>query len=130
MGDGEGMAFGEDTFSKREKSEEAKFKLDAEKRFKVEARRNKLLGLWAAGRMGMTSSEAEDYAREVVRVDLTEPGVEDVVAKVSADAKSRNVEIGADEIREQLESLYAVALEQIDGDYPDPLGPDHGRVGD
>ena len=124
------MAFGEDTFSKREKSEEAKFKLDAEKRFKVEARRNKLLGLWAAGRMGMTSSEAEDYAREVIRADLTEPGVEDVVAKVSADAKSRNVAIGADEIREQLESLYTVALEQIDGDYPNPLGPDHGRVGD
>ncbi len=80
MGDGEGMAFGEDTFSKREKSEEARFKLDAEKRFKAEARRNKLLGLWAAERMGMTQSESEAYALEVVRADLAEPGVDDVVA--------------------------------------------------
>ena len=67
---------------------------------------------------------------EVVRVDLTEPGVDDVIGKVSADAKSRNVTIGEEEIKEQLERLYVIALEQIDGDYPDPLGPDHGRVGD
>ena len=120
----------EDAFEERKDSEEAKYKLDAEKRFKAEARRNKLLGLWAAERMGMTEAEGEAYAREVVRVDFTEPGVEDVVRKVSADAKSRNVAIGEDEIRERLESLYSVALEQIDGDYPDPLGPDHGRVGD
>ncbi len=124
------MASREDAFDEREKSEEAKFKLDAEKRFKAEARRNKLLGLWAAERMGMTQAESEAYAREVVRVDLTEPGVDDIIAKVSADAKSRNVAIGEDEIRERLESLYVIALEQIDGEYPDPLGPDHGRVGD
>ena len=130
MGDGEAMASREDAFGKREKSEEAKFKLDAEKRFKVEARRNKLLGLWVAERFGMTEPEGAAYAREVVHVDLTEPGVDNIVRKVSADAKSRSVVIGEDEIREQLESLYAVALDQIDGDYPGPLGPDHGRVGD
>ncbi len=130
MGDGEGMASREDAFGKREKGQEAKFKLDAEKRFKVEARRNKLLGHWAAERMGMTEAEGEDYAREVVRVDLTEPGIEDIVRMVSADAKSRSVVIGEDEIREQLERLYVDALEQIDGNYPGPLGPDHGRVGD
>ena len=120
----------EDSFEERKTSAEAKFKLDAEKQFKAEARRNKLLGLWAAERMGMSQSEAEAYAGDVVRVDLTEPGIEDVVAKVSADAESRNVNIGKDEIREQLESLYIVALEQIDGGYPDPLGPDHVKVGD
>ena len=124
------MASGEDAFDGREKSEEAKFKLDAEKRFKAEARRNKLLGLWAAERLGMSQSEAEAYAGEVVRVDLTKPGVDDVIGKVLADAKSRNVTIGEEEIKEQLERLYVIALEQIDGDYPDPLGPDHGRVGD
>ena len=120
----------EDAFDEREKSEEARFKLDAEKRFKAEARRNKLLGLWAAERMGMTQGGGEAYAREVVRVDLTEPGVDDIIAKVTADAKSRDVVIGAEEVREQLEHLYAIALEQIDDDYPDPLGPNHGRVGD
>jgi hypothetical protein len=120
----------EDSFEDRKKSAEAKFKLDAEMKFKAEARRNKLLGLWAAERMGMSQTEADAYAVEVVRVDLTEPGIEDVVAKVSADAESRGVNIGNDEIREQLERLYNVALEQIDGNYPDPLGPDHGKVGD
>jgi hypothetical protein len=120
----------EDSFEERKNSEEAKYKLDAEKRFKAEARRNKLLGLWAAERMGMSQSEAEAYAGEVVRVDLTEPGIEDVVRKVAADAESRNVNLAADEIREQLERLYTVALEQIDADYPGPLGPDHGKVGD
>ena len=97
-----------------EKSEEAKFKLDAEKRFKVEARRNKLFGLWAAERMGMPRSECDDYAREIVRFDLTEAGVDDIVHKVLADAKSRNVVIGEDEIREQLERQYAIALELVD----------------
>ena len=130
MGNGESMAIGEDAFGKRENSEEAKFKLDAEKRFKVEARRNKLLGLWAAERLGMTEPEGEAYAREVIRADFTEPGIEDIVRKVTTDAKSRSVNIGAEEIREQLERLYGVALEQIDGEYPQPLGPDHGRVGD
>ena len=120
----------EDSFEERKNSEEAKYKLDAEKRFKAEARRNKLLGLWAAERMGMSQTEADAYAGEVVRVDLTEPGIEDVVAKVSADTESRGVNIGADKIREQLEHLYKIALEQIDADYPDPLGPDHGKVGD
>ncbi len=120
----------EDSFEERERSEEAKFKLDAEKRFKAEARRNKLLGLWAADRMGMSQGESEAYAREVVRVDLTEPGVDDIVRKVTADAKSRDIVIGAEEIREQLERLYTIALEQVDADYPDPLGPNHGRVGD
>ena len=124
------MASREDAFDEREKSEEAKFKLDAEKRFKAEARRNKLLGLWAAERMGMSQSEAETYAGEVVRVDLTKPGVDDVIGKVLADAESRNVTIGEEEIKEQLERLYVIAFEQIDGDYPDPLGADHGRVGD
>lgn len=120
----------EDSIEKRKNSEEAKYKLDAEMLFKAKARRNKLLGLWAAGRMGMTQEESDSYAREVVRADIAEPGVGDVVAKVAADAKSRNLEIGEDEIKEQLERLYGVALEQIGGDYPDPLGPNHGRVGD
>ena len=120
----------EDSFEDRKNSEEAKYKLDAELRFKAEARRNKLLGLWAAERMGMSKAEAEAYAGEVIRADLAEPGIEDVVRKVATDAESRNVNLAADEIREQLERLYKVALEQIGGNYPDPLGPDHAKVGD
>ena len=75
----------EDSIEKRKNSEEAKYKLDAEMLFKAKARRNKLLGLWAAERMGMSQSEAEAYAGEVVRADLAEPGIEDVVRKVQHD---------------------------------------------
>ncbi len=73
------------TFDDREHAFEAKFAHDAEMQFKADARRNKLLGLWAAELMGKTSADAEAYAREVVKSDFEEAGHEDVYRKVSGD---------------------------------------------
>jgi len=115
----------EDTFRKREKGYEAKFKLDEEMRFKAASRRNKLLALWIAKRLGMTSDETETYIREVVYADLDEPGINDVVRKVVKDCAERKVPIAEPELRAEIERLDAVALKQIGGEYPDPLGPDH-----
>ncbi len=119
----------EDTFRKREKGYEAKYKLEEEMRFKAESRRNKLLALWVAERMGMTSAETETYVTEVILSDLAEPGVDDVIRKVVKDCADRNVPITEPELRAEMERLYAVALKQIGGEYPDALGPDHGPVG-
>ncbi|MDP6572656.1 MAG: DUF1476 domain-containing protein [Rhodospirillales bacterium] len=119
-----------DKFRERELSEEAKFKLDEERRFKAEARRDKLLGLWAAAKMGMVEAEAEAFAREVVISDLEEPGDRDVVRRVLREFAARGSEIGEDEVRTEMGRLYALALEQLAEEYPTPLGPDHGRVGD
>ena len=70
------------TFDEREKSFEKKFELDQELQFKVKARRNKLLGLWAAGLLGKTGADAEAYAKEVVAADFEEAGDTDVLRKV------------------------------------------------
>ncbi|HEB80162.1 MAG TPA: DUF1476 domain-containing protein [Rhodospirillales bacterium] len=113
-----------------EKSREAKYKLDEELRFKAEARRNKLLGLWVAERLGMTRQETEAYAREVVIVDLEEPGVGDVIRKVLKDFEKSNVKMTAEQIQSQLDRLYPIAVEQISKDYPKALDKDHVRVGD
>ena len=119
-----------DKFRQREMSEEAKFKLDEELRFKAEARRNKLLGLWAAAKMGMDEAEALAFAREVVTADLEEPGDGDVVRRVLREFAARGAPVGEDEVRAEMARLYALAMEQLAGEYPAPLGPDHGRVGD
>ena len=120
----------EDAFDKREEGYEAKYKLDEELRFKAESRRNKLLGLWAAERMGMTGAEAEAYAKEVVHADFQAPGVADMVSKVLQDLQGRGVEVSTEEIEAELRRLYALAVEQISKDYPAALDRDHRRIGD
>ncbi len=115
----------EDTFRKREKGYEAKFKLDEEMRFKAASRRNKLLALWIAERLGMTSAETETYVQDVVRSDLDEPGIDDVVRKVVKDCEERKMPIAEAELRAEIERLDAIALKQIGGEYPGPLGSDH-----
>ena len=102
-----------DAFKDREKGYEAKYQLDEELRFKAESRRNKLLGLWLAEAFGLTGSDADAYAREVVLSDLDEPGVEDVVRKVMSDIESRGISITEDEIRRKLEDLFHTAADQI-----------------
>ena len=119
-----------DKFRERELSEEAKFKLDEERRFKAEARRDKLLGLWAAKKMGMGEAEAEAFAREVVISNLEEPGDRDVVRRVLRELAARGSAIGEDEVRAELGRLYTLAMKQLADEYPEPLGSDHGRVGD
>lgn len=113
-----------DSFHDREKSFEAKYKLDEELRFKAESRRDKLVGLWAAGKMGMDGADAEAYAKTVVMADLDEPGSEDVVRKLMADFKERGVNVSEDEVRTELERQMIVAIEQVKENF-NPLGGDH-----
>ena len=116
------------TFDNRERDAEKKFEHDEELRFKVTARRNKLLGLWAAERMGLAGPEAEAYAMEVVQAELQKPGDGDVAGKLAGDFRGRGVAIGEAEIAAEMERLHAVALEQIAGEYPEALDKDHETV--
>lgn len=98
------------TFDDRENAFEAKFAHDADMQFKADARRNKLLGLWAAELMGKSADEAAEYAKEVVKADFEEAGHEDVVRKVAADLGDKS---DADAIRTKMAELLAIAKEQI-----------------
>ena len=98
------------SFDDRETAFESKFAHDAAMQFRAEARRNKLLGLWAAGLMGKTGDEAAAYAVEVISADFEEAGVEDVVRKVAADLAGK---ASADDIRAKLTALMAEAKAQL-----------------
>jgi len=98
------------TFDERENAFENKYAHDAEMQFKAEARRNKLLGLWAADLMGKTGDAAAEYAKEVVKADFEEAGSEDVVRKVAADLGNKS---DADTIRAKLTELMAEAKAQV-----------------
>ncbi len=98
------------TFDDRENAFEAKFAHDSEMQFKAEARRNKLLGLWAAGLMGKSAEDAAAYAIEVVGADFEEAGSEDVVRKVVADLAGK---ASADDVRAKLAELLPVAKAQL-----------------
>ena len=100
-------------FDDRKKGQEAKFAFDAEKKFKAEARRNKLLGIWAAELMDLSPEEAKGYAAQVIASDFEEAGDEDVFRKVSGDLKAKGVAIGDDVIRQKMQSLVYVANEQV-----------------
>jgi hypothetical protein len=101
------------TFEEREKGFEAKYKADQELRFKVTARRNKLLGLWAAGKMGLTGAAADAYAKDVVAADFDKPGDDDVIEKVAGDLKAKGHGADAADVRKELERLTTTAKEQI-----------------
>ncbi len=98
------------TFNDRENAFENKYAHDAEMQFKAEARRNKLLGLWAAGLMGKDGHDAAAYAKEVVASDFEEAGDEDVYRKVSGDLGDKASEA---EIRTKMVELMAVAKAQL-----------------
>ena len=114
-----------DSFSDREKSFEAKYKLDQELDFKVAARRNKLLGLWLADEFGLAGDAAEAYAKDVVIADLEEPGDEDVIRKVMADIAEKRSAISEEDVRDKLAPLEGTAREQLSSDYPEALDTDH-----
>ncbi len=101
------------SFDDRERAEEAKYALDQETQFKVMARRNKLLGQWAADVMGLSGPDAEKYAKEVVLSDLEEPGDEDVFRKVRSDFDQKGIQRTDAQIREQMAELLPVAREQV-----------------
>ena len=95
----------------RENAFENKFAHDAELRFKAEARRNKMLGVWAAGLLG--KADAAAYAAEVVEADFEESGDDDVVRKVMADFQAANVAMSESDLRAKMQELLAKAVEEI-----------------
>ena len=99
------------TFDKREEGFEKKFAHDEELKFKAYARRNKLLGLWAAAELGKTGADADAYAKEVVLADFEEAGDGDVIRKVVNDLKSKGV--SEDDVAAKLSELLALAVAQI-----------------
>ena len=100
-------------FDEREKSYERKFEQEQELAFKVKARRNKLLGLWAAECLGLSGEAAERYAREVLQSDLERPGSDDIVGKVSADFAKAGVAHGPERVRAELARCAADAKQQL-----------------
>jgi len=119
-----------DTLREIEKAHEAKFKLDGELRFKAQCRRDKLLGLWAAEHLGMTSSQADAYAKSLVRLGLDEGGVGNVLSKVMTDFENLGVKLTQMDVTTEAEHFYSTALEQIAKEFPKALDRDHVRVGD
>jgi hypothetical protein len=101
------------SFDDREKGFEAKFRLDQESQFKVTARRNKLLGLWAAAQMGKSGADADSYAKDVVAADFTRAGDSDVIEKVVADLKAHNITATDATVRAELDKQARIAREQI-----------------
>ncbi|MBN67398.1 MAG: hypothetical protein CMM94_07535 [Rickettsiales bacterium] len=101
------------SFDEREKAFENKYARDEELQFKVIARRNKLLGLWAAEQLGKDDADAEAYAKEVVVADFDEPGDDDVKRKVLADLQAAGIEISGEEVRAEMNRLLAVAKQQL-----------------
>jgi hypothetical protein len=101
------------TFDKREEGFEKKFAHDEELRFKANARRNKLLGLWAAEKLGLSGSAADVYAKEVVVADFEEAGDEDVFRKVRKDFDAKGIAQSDQELRKVMVDLMGHAIEQI-----------------
>ena len=101
------------TFDKREEGFEKKFALDEELQFKANARRNKLLGLWAAEKLGFHGADAEAYAKSVVMADFAEAGDEDVFRKIRDDFNAKAISVSDQDIRSAMNTLLAKAVEQI-----------------
>ena len=100
-------------FDKRREGYESKFAHDQDLKFKATARRNKLLGLWAADKMGITGDAAAEYAKEVVKADFEEAGDDDVFRKIRKDFDAKSVAISDHQIRREMEDLMATAVEQV-----------------
>ena len=101
------------TFDDREKGFESKFALDQEQEFKAIARRNKLLGLWAAEKMGLNAASAEEYAAAIVRADFEQPGDEDVFRKIMQDLQGSGIAVSEGEIRRKMDELASISRDQI-----------------
>jgi hypothetical protein len=103
-------------FDDRKKAAEARFAHDSELRFRAEARRNKLLGMWAGSQMGLSDDAAKEYAAEVVAADFEEAGDEDVFRKIAADLKAKGVAVSDEAIRLKMQELAQVARDQVLGE--------------
>jgi len=103
------------SFNDREKAFESKFAHDQELKFKATARRNKLLGQWAAEQMGLSGDAATAYVSEVIRSDLEEPGDDDVFRKIWADFQAKSVDLSEHQLRRQIQDLMEEAIRQVEG---------------
>jgi hypothetical protein len=101
------------TFDKREEGFEKKFALDEEQKFKTIARRNRLLGMWAADQLGISGDEATAYAKEVVAADFEEAGDDDVMRKVEKDFAAKGVKLDGAAIRAKMNELLLEAIAQV-----------------
>ena len=101
------------TFDKREESFEKKFALDEEQKFKAEARRNRLLGLWAAGKLGISGDAANAYAKEIVAAEFSEGGDAAVVRKVMGDLAAKGIAITEAQVRTEITELMTQAVAQV-----------------
>jgi len=103
-------------FRDRQRGEEAKFAMDEETAFKLAARRNRLLGEWAAEAMGLTAEETDAYKKAVVQADFEEAGDEDVIRKLLGDLTSAETNVSEADIREKLEEMTVEAKRQLMGE--------------
>ena len=101
------------TFADRERDFENKFKHDAELKFKVTARRNRLLGEWAADQMGLSGEARAAYAKDVVASDFQKPGDDDVLEKVQADMKAAGIDMETARLRKHMDDLMGEAKAQV-----------------
>ena len=101
------------TFDDRERAYEAKFAHDEELNFRAEARRNRLVGEWAAALLGKTGDDARSYALTIVSSDFDEPGDEDVFRKVAGDFKGAGLSVSDGEIYSKMDELASVARDEI-----------------
>ena len=102
------------TFDEREKSFEKKFAMDQDLKFRAESRRNKLLGEWAAARLGLSGAEVEEYVKAVRKSDLAQKGDDDVFQKVSKDFADKGVAIAPAELRKMMGEFLAQAVSQLE----------------
>lgn len=104
------------TFDERERSYEKKFAMDEELRFKAEARRNKIVGQWAAEKLGLTGTAVDDYVKSVRKADLVEKGDEDVFRKIRKDFDDKAVKVSDADLHKKLDDSLAEAMAQIAGE--------------
>jgi hypothetical protein len=104
------------TFDDREKSFEKKFAMDEELKFRSEQRRNKLLGEWAAGKLGLSGTAVEDYVKALRRADLATKGDEDVFQKVRKDFDAKSIAVPDADLRRAMSDFLAAAVDQIEGE--------------
>jgi hypothetical protein len=101
------------TFDKREEGFEKRFAVDEEQKFKAMARRNRLLGLWAAEQLGMSGDAATAYARDIVAADFEQPGENDVVHKVTRDLAAKGIAVTEAQLHVKMDELLAQAIAQV-----------------
>ena len=101
------------TFDKREEAFEKKYAIDEEQKFKAEARRNRLLGLWAASQLGMSADAANAYAKEVVAAEFEDAHDAEVVRKVLADLSAKGVAMTEAQVHAKMDELMAQAVAQV-----------------